>query len=203
VKRLSLALFATLCFALMPSSLFAQKVELFVGDAFMATPVSVAEQPSYCPVEGTCSVPATTFTNRERLNGWEISATHRFTSSLALTVDGSGDYGLATSDFPVNGRARQYLLLAGPQFSRHGRFSPFVHALAGATYQSATASGNNFFVTFPDSQWGFAAAVGGGIDADLSPNFSFRILQADYVVTRLGDSFQSQPRISIGFIFRF
>jgi len=203
VKRLSLALFATLCFALMPSSLFAQKVELFVGDAFMAPPVSVAEQPSYCPVEGTCSVPATTFTNRERLNGWEISATHRFTSSLALTVDGSGDYGLATSDFPVNGRARQYLLLAGPQFSRHGRFSPFVHALAGATYQSATASGNNFFVTFPDSKWGFAAAVGGGIDADLSPNFSFRILQADYVVTRLGGSFQSQPRISIGFLFRF
>lgn len=191
------------CLLLAPSSLFAQKVEVFVGDAFMVPPVSVTSQPSYCPVLGTCNVPATTLTNRERLNGWEISASHQMTSSFAFTVDASGDYGLATSGFPVNGRARQYLLLGGPQFSGHSHIAPFVHALAGATRQSATASGNNFFVTFPRESWGFAAAVGGGFNANISPNFSIRLIQADYVITRLGSSIQSQPRLSIGFVFRF
>jgi hypothetical protein len=148
-------------------------------------------------------MPTTTMTNRERLNGWELSATHHMTSSFAFTVDASGDYGLATSGFPINGRARQYLFLGGPQFSWHSHIAPFVHALAGATRQSATASGNNFFVTFPQEQWGFAAAAGGGFNANISPNFSIRLIQADYVVTRLGSSMQSQPRLSIGFVFRF
>jgi len=188
---------------LTPTSLFAQRVEVFVGDAFMVPPVSVVAQPSYCPVLGTCTVPATTLTNRERLNGWEISASHRMTSSFAFAVDASGDYGLATSGFPVNGRTRQYLFLGGPQFSGHSHIAPFVHALAGATKQSVSASGNNFFVTFPDEKWGFAAAVGGGVNAHISPNFSIRLIQADYVITHLGGSIQSQPRLSIGFVIRF
>lgn len=192
-----------ICLLFAPTSLLAQKVEIFVGDAFMVPPVSVASQPSYCPVLGTCSVPATTLTNRERLNGWEISASHHMTSSFSFTVDASGDYGLATSGFPVNGRTRQYLFLGGPQFSGHSHIAPFVHALAGATRQSATASGNNFFVTFPNERWGFAAAVGGGFNANISPSFSFRLIQADYVITRLGGSIQSQPRLSIGFVVRF
>jgi hypothetical protein len=197
------AVCAFLCLLFAPSSLFAQKVEVFVGDAFLVPPVSVTSQPSYCPVLGTCNVPPTTLTNRMRLNGWEISASHHLTGPIALAVDASGDYGLATSGFPVNGRARQYLLLGGPQISGHSHLAPFVHALAGATRQSATASGNNFLLTFPSGSWGFAAAVGGGFNANVSPSFSIRLIQADYVITRLGSSIQSQPRLSIGFVFRF
>lgn len=202
-RLIAAAFFGLILLVLGPSSLFAQKTEVFVGDAFMVPPVSVAAQPAYCPVLGTCSVPATTLTNRERLNGWEVTGVRSFGSHLALAVDASGDYGLATSGFPVNGRTRQYLLLAGPQLSGHSKIAPFVHALAGATYQSVSRSGNNFLVTFPASNWAFAAAVGGGFDAKISPRFSFRLIQADYVLTRFGGSFQSQPRISIGLLFRF
>lgn len=190
-------------FFVAPSSLLAQKMQVFVGDAFFLPPVSVVAQPSYCPVLGTCDVPASTITDRRRLNGWEASVSRQFSPSLALRVDASGDYGLATSGFPVNGRTRQYLVLAGPEFSGHSRIAPFVHVLAGATKQSVTASGNNFLVTFPDERWGFAAAAGGGFDIKVTPRFSIRLVQADYVITHLGGSIQSQPRISIGFLFRF
>jgi hypothetical protein len=202
-ERLIAIVFCLVCFAMAPSSLFAQKVELFVGDSYTFSPVSVNEQVVYCPVEGSCSVPGTIYTNREGLNGWEISATHHFSPSLALTADASAGYGLATSGFPTNGRARQYAFLGGPQYSGQGRISPFVHVLFGAAHQSASASGNSFFVTFPDSRWGFAAEIGAGVDAKITPSFSFRLVQADYMLTRLGGSTQSQPRLSAGFVFRF
>lgn len=203
MRRFCAATFFGLLFFTAPTSLFAQKMQAFVGDAFLLPPVSVEAQPSYCPVLGSCDVPASTLSDRRRLNGWEASVSRQFGPSLALRVDASGDYGLAASGFPVNGRTRQYLLLAGPEFLGHSRIAPFVHALAGATRQSVTASGNNFLITFPDEKWGFAAAAGGGFDAKITPRFSIRIIQADYVITRLGGSIQSQPRISIGFLFRF
>jgi hypothetical protein len=203
VRRFSATALFGFLFLVAPTSLFAQKMQVFVGDAFFLPPVSVQAQPSYCPVLGTCDVPATTITDRRRLNGWEASVSRQFSPSLTLKVDASGDYGLATSGFPVNGRARQYLLLAGPEFSGHSRIAPFVHVLGGATKQSVSASGNNFLTTFPDEEWGFAAAAGGGMDAKITPRFSIRIIQADYVITHLGGSIQSQPRISIGFLLRF
>lgn len=203
MRRFSATALFGLLFFMAPASLLAQNMQVFVGDAFLLPPVSVQAQPSYCPVLGTCNVPATTITDRKRLNGWEASVSRQFGSSFALRVDASGDYGLATSGFPVNGRTRQYLLLAGPEFSGHSRFAPFVHALGGATKQSVTASGNNFLTTFPDEKWGFAAAAGGGFDVRVTPRFSIRLVQADYVITRVGGSIQSQPRVSIGFLFRF
>ncbi len=203
MRRLPAAALVGFLFFIFPASLLAQKMQIFVGDAFFLPPVSVVAQPSYCPVLGTCDVPATRITDRKRLNGWEASVSRQFGPSLTLRVDASGDYGLATSGFPVNGRARQYLLLAGPELSGHSRIAPYVHVLAGATKQSVTASGNNFLLTFPDEKWGFAAAAGGGFDAKISPRFSIRLIQADYVITRVGGSIQSQPRFSIGFLFRF
>ncbi len=204
MQRLTAAFFAIVALALIPSSLFAQdKLDFFVGDSYMIPPISVNEQVVYCPVEGQCSTPGTVYTNRERLNGWELGAAHHFTPTLAIAGDFSAEYGLATSNFPSNGRARQYTYLAGPQWSSTSRFAPFIHGFAGASRQSATASGNQFFVTFPDYKWGFAAAFGGGIDAKVTPNFTFRIAQADFLLTRFGGNFQSQPRVSIGFIFSF
>jgi opacity protein-like surface antigen len=203
VQRLIAAFLGLIFFGLLSTSVFAQKLEVFVGGSDVFSPVSVKEQVSYCPVLGTCSVPGTIYTNREGLLGFEVSATHHFTSRLALTADAGGNYGLATSGFQRNARVRQHTIMGGPQFSGSGRVSPFVHVLVGAAHQSTTASGNNFFVTFPGSEWGLAAAVGGGINAKITPNFTFRIIQADYMVTQLGGRTQSQPRLSAGFVFHF
>ena len=205
MQRFIAAFAGVLFLTLVPSSLFAQdRVDIFVGDAFMIPPVSVSAQSVSCPVEGQCSPPPITLTNRERLNGFELAASHHFTPSLSLTADFSSDYGLATSGFPTNGRARQYTFLGGVQWSKPSKQShlaPYVHILAGASRQSATHSGNSFLVTFPDTKWGFAAAAGAGIDLKLTPNFTFRLMQADYLVTHFDGTFQSQPRLSIGFIF--
>lgn len=205
MQRLTAAFFVILALVVAPSSLFAQdKFDVFVGDAYLIPPVSVQAQVVNCPVQNQCSTPAITMTNRERLNGVELAVSHHFTPSLSLTADASADYGLATSGFPRNGRARQYTFLGGAQWSApHPHFAPFVHVLAGAARQSATNSGNEFFLTFPDQKWGFAGAAGAGIDWKITPNFTFRIVQADYLVTHFGGSFQSQPRASIGFIFSF
>jgi hypothetical protein len=204
--RRPLAAFFGLCFvALIPSSLFAQdKVDVYTGFSYMLPAVSVHEQVAYCPVEGqTCSVPPTIYTNREGLMGWEVSASHHFTPMLGLTADATGNYGLATSGFPRNARTRQHTFLGGPQIYGKGRFAPYAHALFGATNQAVTATGNNFFITFPGSQWGFAGAFGGGFDVKISPTFSFRLFQADYMLTRLNGTMQGQARVSTGFIFSF
>jgi hypothetical protein len=205
VQRLFAVFLGLVFFALLASSLAAQeRVEIFVGGSYSFPAVSVVEQPVYCPVEGMCNTPSTTLTSRNAIRGWELSGTRHFTSSLGLTVDASGNYGQATSGFPTNARAREYLILGGPQYRMpHKHFSAYVHALFGTVHQSVNQSGNSFFVTFPSSQWAFAGALGGGIDYKVSTDFSFRIVQADYLLTRIGSNFQSAPRLSAGLLIRF
>jgi hypothetical protein len=203
VQRSIAAFFAFAVFVLIPSSLFAQsKTEIYLGDSFMVPPISVHEQVSYCPIEGSCSVPGTIYTNREGINGWELSGLYHFAPSLSFVGDATGNYGIATSGFQRNARVRQHTFLGGVQYERKGHFTPFLHALVGATYQQTTASGNSFFVTFPNDEWGLAGVAGGGIDVKVTDNFSFRLIEADYMVTHLGGSMQSQPRFSAGFMLR-
>jgi opacity protein-like surface antigen len=65
------------------------------------------------------------------------------------------------------------------------------------------------------SDTAFAAAFGGGLDLHLSERVSFRAIQADYLLTRFGDSkfqvngltlsgpdTQHNLRFSTGFVFR-
>lgn len=205
MQRLTAIVFALLFLALAPSSLCAQdKLGIFAGFSYVRPPVSVVQQAVFCPVEGQCSVPGTFARETAGLMGWDGSAIYNFTRRFALVADATGDYGKATTGFPRNARARQYAFLAGPQYSfRSTRLSPYIHVLAGATEQSIGSSGNSFFVTFPQMNWGVATAVGGGFDLKMSTNFSFRLLQADYLLTRLGGNFQSQPRVSVGFLIRF
>ena len=204
MRRLLPVLFGLALMNFLSSPVLAQeKAEVFIGFSYLSTPVSVVGQPIYCPVQNQCSVPATIFTDRTGLKGVEISADHPFGRYFRVVGDVSGHYGPATSDFPTNARTHQYMFLGGLQFARPSRLSPFAHILAGATHQSATYTGNSFFITFPDTKTGLAIAAGGGIDLRMNPKFSFRLIQADYISTRLGGSTQSVPRISLGFQFRF
>jgi hypothetical protein len=219
VQRTAFILFAAIISALLPSTLAAQgtpaptarpapaqheKVQVLVGFAYENLPISVNEQVVYCPVLGQCSVPGTVFTNREGLKGWEGAVSHHFSPGFSLVADATGVYGNATTGFPTEAKAHQFTFLGGPEFSRpHKRVTPYVHLLAGAAHQTASHSGNTFFVTFPDTYWGFAGAAGGGFDVKVSTRFSFRLLQADYLLTRLNNHIQSQPRISAGIIVRF
>jgi hypothetical protein len=205
VQRL-FAVFLGLVFVVLAPALSAQgKTDIFIGGSYTFPAVSVVEQPVYCPVEGgTCSSPSATLTDRSGLRGWEVSGERRFTTSWRLRIDASGNYGQGTTGFPRNARAHEYLFLGGPQYTMARKhFSPEFHALFGTVHQSVDASGNSFFVTFPSSQWAFAGAFGGGIDYKVSNEVSLRIVQADYVLTRLSGSFQSAPRVSAGLVIGF
>jgi hypothetical protein len=176
-----------------------------MGVSFGFPPISVVQQVVYCPVQGSCAVPATIDRNRNALLGWEGTAARHFTNSFAIAVDVTGNYGLGTSGFPHNAHVHQYTYLAGPQFYLNPRhhLQPFVHVFGGATHQSVSESGNSFFITFPQENWGVAAAAGGGIDVKIGSTVSFRLIQADYVMTHFNNDFQSAPRASAGLVIRF
>lgn len=130
------------------------------------------------------------------VDGFNASVTENFNRWVGITGDVSGYY----SDAGV----KNHVMLAGPQLSfrkAHG-ITPYLHALFGASYQSATrepliiegAFGGPGVIlpAFPVSsstglQGGhtsFAMAFGGGVDYNINPRFSIRLIQADYLRDR-------------------
>ena len=73
------------------------------------------------------------------------------------------------------------------------RISPFAHALVGIS----RFSGGDFH----DRSAAFA--VGVGVDYHVSGRFSWRVIQADALTTRLGGRDEHNTRISTGIVFRF
>lgn len=145
-----------------------------------------------------------TFTNDtpqklQPIDGFNASVTENFNKWVGITEDLSGYY----SDAGI----KNHTLLVGPQLSfrqAHG-ITPFIHGLFGANYQTparqspiidqvvlappATGSNNTQSVIVSDSQLvpslrgghtSFAMAFGGGVDYNVNPRFSIRLIQADY-----------------------
>jgi opacity protein-like surface antigen len=93
------------------------------------------------------------------------------------------------------------------------RFRPFGHALAGVAVGKSKID-NSFFSSgfcqqtgvdcrgdFSDSETGFAAAIGGGIDIKATERFSIRAIQVDYNPTRFNGSTQNNFRFGLGVVF--
>jgi hypothetical protein len=73
-------------------------------------------------------------------------------------------------------------------------FQPFVHALFGG----ATASGGGV------SDHAFAMFLGGGIDLGFRRGIAFRLVQADWMMTKFADETQNkQGRVSAGIVIKF
>jgi hypothetical protein len=122
------------------------------------------------------------------LNGWEVSGQYKFVNFLGVVGDLDAHYGSPTGvDF------RTVSFMVGPQVSFPARLSPFVHVLVGVNHIRIAGGTDNSFST----------AVGGGIDMQVAPRFSWRIIQADDVVTRFFGGTQHNARISTGIVFRF
>ena len=101
--------------------------------------------------------------------------------------------------------------LFGGTFSYRGHESlrPFAHVLAGFSRRDIhgteilTGSGGTLDIRFSNSETAFAAAAGGGLDVQLGKRLALRVVQADYLLTRLGGFTQNNARISTGLVFRF
>jgi hypothetical protein len=157
-------------------------------------------------------------------HGWNASVSGNFTSWFGLVGDFGGNYGSETLIGTVNGVAvradadiQAYTFLFGPQFSMRGeRVSPFVRGLAGVARSKINGrgalAGVGQVVTVEVTDTAFAAAVGGGVDVRLTDRVWWRVLQADYILTRfdtIDPTFQVSERatqhnfrFSTGLVFR-
>lgn len=153
-----------------------------------------------------------------------------FVGEVSGNYDGRGATSLDVPTMPAPGaggislstdtKERTYTYLGGPRVRGHfGRFSPFAHVLLGAAQRNFKRSfgvnaylpgchdvgcdtGLNPFVRdFSDTS--FAWGVGGGLDLDVTPSISLRLLQADYIRTGFLDSGQNNGRYSTGIVIRF
>jgi opacity protein-like surface antigen len=151
--------------------------------------------------------------------GWNGSVEGKLTDWFGIVADVSGHYyskDLLVVQGPSNAVVKANLSLHmfrfGPQFTmRSGKAAPFVHALFGAANAKVTGGlqigSANFSVS--DSSTDFAAAVGGGVDVDVTDRFAIRAVQVDYSYFRNGSAVfgpggsTNGVRISGGVVFRF
>ncbi len=118
------------------------------------------------------------------LNGWELSGEYKFNDWLGGVADFDGHYGSGIST---------HSFIFGPQISWPARVSPFGHLLLGGGHISAGGFGDT----------SFSLALGGGIDTKLVPYLSWRIFQADYLMTQFGGGTQNNFRLSTGIVVHF
>jgi hypothetical protein len=95
-------------------------------------------------------------------------------------------------------RLAEYQFLGGPEFvlRRKNKATPFAHTLFGIAARHYTIPSND-----PQSpravlavDYGFASALGGGVDIALSRRWALRAVQFDYLLTRLAhDQAQFSP----------
>lgn len=185
-KFLAVALLAIASVFAMVSAASAQtfgpKAEVYVGYQFVRVNPKV-HQPNF------------TFDKSTDSNG----------ANLALTVFGTKHVGL-TGELAANfsgGRSGTSLVtgLGGVTIKARDNktVQPFLRGLVGVARERA----NNQQLTnvFDKSDLSLAFAAGGGVDIRVSKNVALRLVQADYLQTRLYGSTQNNLRLGAGIVF--
>ncbi len=121
--------------------------------------------------------------------GWQAQADFNFLNHVGLTTDFGGQYR------SIHGQMiSQYEYLFGPRFMI--RWSPatlFAHALIGANTLHVSGASTN----------GFAWGVGGGVDYNVNRRVAIRLIQADYLRTRVSNAWFNDARIGVGVVVKF
>jgi peptidoglycan-associated lipoprotein len=139
------------------------------------------------------------------MNGGVASVNRQLTPSFSLVGEFNG---VANGNVNASGHSLTLLTyLSGPRYRyvpSHGRLSPYGQILVGGAH----ASGGLYAPAGSSTGTAnaFATSIGGGVDLSLSPRFSFRVVQADYLLTLLPNSVNSRQNnvsLSTGVILRF
>lgn len=121
--------------------------------------------------------------------GWQAQASFNFNSYVGVTADFGGQYRNV-----LGVRVQQYEYMFGPRFTlRAQRATVFAHGLVGANTLRATGT----------SLHGFATGVGGGLDYNVGHHFAVRVIQADFLRTRLSNQWFNDARIGVGIVVKF
>jgi hypothetical protein len=128
------------------------------------------------------------------LDGVHVSAAENLNSWLGGVFDFSSHYG-TRAGVNVNMQSIMY----GPRFAyrKSKLVTPSAHFLLGAVRGSPGFDGISM------SNYRFSVAGGGEIDIRITDKVAFRVVQADYMLTRFLNLRQDNIRISTGFVFRF
>ena len=136
--------------------------------------------------------------NHERDSGYGY-AEYNFNKVLGLVAD-LGAYHIGNAGgVQLGSTTFQYLF--GPRFNwRRSRFTPYVETLVGgsSTTQLQASAQNNF-----------TAAIGGGIDINLTNRIAVKPVQVEYLATQFSTGatnlnfVQNNLRYSAGVVFRF
>ena len=111
------------------------------------------------------------------------------------------DVGVTTASNIGNATGHDLTLatyLAGPRYTywTHGRLAPYVQALVGGGHAYTNYVGDDHSTTV-------AFAAGGGVDLELSRRFSWRVAQAEYLLTHVpngANNAQNQLRLTAGVV---
>ena len=121
-------------------------------------------------------------------HGWNASASFNVSKHVGIKADFGGYYNSETVGvFKSKTNTHTYLFGLQGNLRSTENVNPFVHALFGAAHDNASLTTGITKTAF--SNTGFAMALGGGIDVKLSQNISWRLFQADYLLTRSRDPF--------------
>jgi len=129
------------------------------------------------------------------LHGWQLSGSYPLKGALRLVADLNGHYGsFAQADLG------QLSFLAGARrLWTKGPFLPFAEVLLGGVRTKTSVVLPNGTLSDSDTDWG--GALGGGVEYHLASRWAARA-QLDLLLLRAEGSWESDPRLSIGVVYR-
>ena len=129
------------------------------------------------------------------LHGWQLAGSYPLGASLRLVVDLSGHYGsFAQADLS------QLTFLTGARWIwTKGRLVPFAEGLVGGARTKTSVALPAGSISDSDTDWGLA--LGGGLDYRVTGPWAARV-QVDLLVLRAEGAWESDPRLSLGVVYR-
>lgn len=133
------------------------------------------------------------FSDDLNMNGWNGGlALPDLYRGLGVAADISGHY---------TGAMEEYNFLIGPQYTFELKgLRLYGHGLFGKARDRLRQPGTT---NFEPSDLHKAFAFGGGVDVPITSRFSFRAIQADYLITNAFNTTQHNLRFSTGLVVRF
>lgn len=193
------AIFAAILFAVVAPAAFAQ-------DEYKRGTFGVQYNHNRVDTGGAFD-PTGTSDDREGFNGVGVNAGYNFHKFAAAEFDFSHvrkETGFTTAAGNVNlkGRLTQFLGGVRVQDNRtETNVRPFVRGLIGLAH--ASAEGSVGAVSFDESENGFGAEVGGGLDIKVHDNVDVTAISVGWNPTRIEGETQHNFKIGVGLRFRF
>jgi len=146
-------------------------------------------------------------TGRDGFHGVNVDAGYNFTRYVGAKADFSyhrKSNNFATTGGTVNLEGKLTQFMGGIKIqdnSTETRVRPFAQALVGLGRVEIDATG--FPGNINQSETGFAAAVGGGLDIRVHRNVDFRAIKVEYNPVRIEGETGNNIRLGVGLNFRF